>query len=576
MPNSHDETRHDLSFGDGLGSDGWAGADRHDIPPLGDPDNIETIELNPGAEARVFLGSLVAEYEDDELLGPSDSLPGAPATPVDEELEVVTVPSNPAKASEAKGWAKFFKRNPAKSAAAIKYEQALQEEQERLRKEAEEARRQQERELERAERIRRERLQQGADDVVTRAELELAMSQVRQQPEIDEKLIDQIIERVRHRQDLPEALSDMQRQFVELIGNYREGAIDRTALEDQLASLSAIHEGVRWMIGAQSGKWYYWDEDLATWIASEPPISVEDLAEIGEASLPTADDGTSDELGEIFSQGVQEVDVEEAAAEDGKLGDPDDEVIIADDLTDIEEPLRAEEAPLGDLPHGDPVDESGRAEEAVVEANLGRESVGGDETDPYAGTLEADEEAFVEPEAAEEGDAGTGDAEDADTSEAEEIEHGEELSLAGEADASAVVVEVPDTFEPAEVEGLDAALEDVEPAADDHTSEHVETGDGDTDDLVEETVVITALHPSFQQAYNAYRKVLRAYAAGKLDHEEAVRRVAGLSVLHDGGRWVLGAQTGQWYRVVGKEFIPANPPTVPIQGKRRRRRVKAA
>jgi tetratricopeptide (TPR) repeat protein len=63
---------------------------------------------------------------------------------------------------------------------------------------------------------------------------------------------------------------DAERRFRQLKAQLDAGQIDAAGFEVQLRQLQVVDEqGRYWMIGAQSGLWYYYDG--AKWVASEPP-----------------------------------------------------------------------------------------------------------------------------------------------------------------------------------------------------------------------------------------------------------------------------------------------------------------
>jgi len=70
---------------------------------------------------------------------------------------------------------------------------------------------------------------------------------------------------------------DLEETFEELRRKFREKEISREEFIEQLKSLRLKDdEGHFWMIGAQSGKWYYYDGK--NWIRSEPPSLAEGKA----------------------------------------------------------------------------------------------------------------------------------------------------------------------------------------------------------------------------------------------------------------------------------------------------------
>jgi len=71
------------------------------------------------------------------------------------------------------------------------------------------------------------------------------------------------------------------------------------------------------------------------------------------------------------------------------------------------------------------------------------------------------------------------------------------------------------------------------------------------------------LPPDFAQAEERFNQLHAAYRAGKLDdqaYESELRKL----VLQDasGGYWMLGAESGDWYRFDGQEWVAADPSKV--------------
>ncbi|MGB9894077.1 MAG: double zinc ribbon domain-containing protein, partial [Candidatus Saccharicenans sp.] len=64
--------------------------------------------------------------------------------------------------------------------------------------------------------------------------------------------------------------------FAQLRKQFFRGEISREQFADSLKKLRLVDDqGKCWMIGAQSGKWYYYDGQV--WRQSDPPADQEDL-----------------------------------------------------------------------------------------------------------------------------------------------------------------------------------------------------------------------------------------------------------------------------------------------------------
>jgi hypothetical protein len=73
------------------------------------------------------------------------------------------------------------------------------------------------------------------------------------------------------------SFTDVERQFHQLKGNYRRGEISRREFIDKMKSLRIKDDkGHFWMIGAETGKWYFYDGK--DWRRADPPSQKEKKA----------------------------------------------------------------------------------------------------------------------------------------------------------------------------------------------------------------------------------------------------------------------------------------------------------
>lgn len=71
------------------------------------------------------------------------------------------------------------------------------------------------------------------------------------------------------------------------------------------------------------------------------------------------------------------------------------------------------------------------------------------------------------------------------------------------------------------------------------------------------------LPSAFVDAEHKYVKVLKAHVRGKIEPAETRRRLANLTVEHDGKTWALGARTGRWYTVDEDGLFTVQSPSEP-------------
>src|SRR5688572_16236722 len=68
------------------------------------------------------------------------------------------------------------------------------------------------------------------------------------------------------------------------------------------------------------------------------------------------------------------------------------------------------------------------------------------------------------------------------------------------------------------------------------------------------------LHPSFQAVEDAYRHLRAQYDTGAISAEQLTHAVESQSIEHAGAYWMMGVDSGAWYRSTGDAWQLADPP----------------
>lgn len=375
-----------------------------------------------------------------------------------------------------------------------------------------------------------------------------------------------------------EPFARAEHQYLSALAQMQAGQLEPDAARERIDNLRFAHEGTEWSIG-YDGTWYRFDDYLQEWVEATPPepANVEALVEnTGDSSWAdlwstAQNEAGADDSDPADTEADDVVSASDAEASSGSdVGDEAEE-----DLQQAPDWQAFGSEATADVPEADehsyelsePAvydgDESADSEETVEADGEGAEesSYSADWPEVTAGEEDADT-GTVSPSEDEEAEDALYEMEDADTAFGSDTET-----------ASFEFSEAPDV--PADGDGAT----DWSDAADD-TLAAGQVVESERAAATEPEVA--APHPSipapvtatlrdrapglekFFEAEQTFRRAVEDYKAGVVSAAEANAIIEKIVVFHEGVRWSIGGETGRWYRfdrsAGAGRYVPDVPP----------------
>lgn len=394
-------------------------------------------------------------------------------------------------------------------------------------------------------------------------------------------------------QRAPQPFLEAEARYFQTLAAIQRGEIGPEEAYARIAADQVLHDEHTYVINPSNATWLRYNDYVADWeqISELPePATLEEpglgwpTAEATD-TIPTAGVAASEEPASTDTQSIWDL-----ALADGEAVPADDEVDGPEDAGDHEAETEAaigEPGEDSELSGWEDLDVDSAQAEETEEINLA-EAWGaysdGDTTVEPAPLPEAEEATHGETGLAytdteDEPSLVYADADDTDPSEGtvelyveDDFEDERDIEWAEELDDVTYYFEEPTdsssaedgTVEATEV-GADADEADGEdPEAETEALDVDETAVGEIAEDETEAEVAESAEPRsvepFRSVEDLYHDTLSRYRAAEITRAEAENVLASLTVVVDGVRWSLGAQTGKWYRRGPSGYVLDNPP----------------